>query len=84
VGGGRLRGGRIGGKGRGGKKGVREGTKGLRGKIFRENFGKPPDRQIRQGPYSPKTRDRHPFGGDHLPPSSPLLTPTCMNLSLFI
>jgi len=65
------------------KKGGREGE-GLEGEDFPGKFGKPPDRQIRQGPPSPKTRDRHPFGGDHLPPPSPLLTPICVNSELFI
>jgi len=35
---------------------------GLEGEDFPGKFGKPPDRQIRQGTPSPKTRDRHPFG----------------------
>jgi len=52
------------------KRGVK-GWEGLEGEDFPGKFGKPPDRQIRQGPPSPKTRDRHPFGGDHLPPPSP-------------
>jgi len=54
---------------------VKRGGEGLEGEDFPGKFGKPPDRQIRQGHPSPKTRDRHPFGGDHLPPPSPLLTP---------
>jgi len=36
------------------KKGWKREGKGLRGKIFRESFGKPLDRQIRQGPPSQK------------------------------
>jgi len=70
-----LRGEGIKGEGRGGEKGVKRVGEELEGEDFPGKFGKPPDRQIRQGPPSPKTRDRHPFGGDHLPPPSPLLTP---------
>jgi len=70
-----LRGEGIGGKGEEGKKGWKRRKEGLEGEDFPGKFGKPPDRQIRQEPPSPKTRDRHPFGGDHLPPPSPLLTP---------
>ena len=36
------------------KKGVGRWVQGLRGKIFRESFGKPLDRQTRQGPPSQK------------------------------
>ena len=79
-----MRGGGIGGKGRGGEKWVKREGEGLEGEDFPGKFGKPPDRQIRQGPPSPKTKDRHPFGGDHLPPPSPLLTPICVDLELFI
>ena len=67
-----MKGGGIGGKGRGGEKGVRRGKEGLAGEDFPGKFGKPPDRQIRQGPPSPKTRDRHPFGGRSPTPSLPL------------
>jgi len=49
-----LRGGRIGGKSRGGEKGVERGEEGLEGEDFPGKFGKPPDRQIRQGPPSQK------------------------------
>jgi len=70
-----FEGGGIGGDGRGGEKGVKRGKEGLEGEDFPGKFGKPPDRQIRQGPPSPKTRDRHPFGGDHLPLPPPCLRP---------
>jgi len=79
-----LRGGRIEGRGRGGEKRVGRTKEGLEGEDFPGKFGKPPDRQIRQGPLSPKTRDRHPFGGDHLPPPSPLLTPICVDFFAFL
>jgi len=79
-----LSSGRIGGKGRDGEKEVKRGKEGLEGEDFPGKFGKPPDRQIRQGPLSPKIRDRHPFGGDHLPPPSPLLTPICAGLVVFL
>ena len=78
-----FEGGGIGGKGRRGEKEWGKGVEGLEGEDFPGKFGKPPDRQIRQGPLSPKSRDRHPFGGDHLPPPSPLLTPICVSLSVF-
>jgi len=56
----------------------KRGGEGLEGEDFPGNFGKPPDRQIRQGPPSPKTRDRHPFGGDPDLPPPTLLTPICV------
>ena len=62
-------------KGQRGRKKSSGGEKGQRGEDFPGKFGKPPDRQIRQGPTSPKTRDHHPFGGDHLPLPPPCLRP---------
>ena len=41
-----------------------EGKEGLEGEDFPGNFGKPPDRQIRQGPPSQK----FPFWRDSTPP----------------
>ena len=55
-----------------GSRGRKRRGKGLRGKIFRESFGKPPDRQIRQGPPSPKTRVPPPVRGRSPTPSLPL------------
>ena len=49
-----MRGGRIGGKGREGEKWVVKGGKELEGEDFPGKFGKPPDRQTRQGPSSLK------------------------------
>ena len=79
-----MRGERIEGRVKGGEKGEKEGGVRLEREDFPGKFRETPDRQIRQGPPSPKTRDRHPFGGDHLPPPSPLLTPICVELGLFI
>jgi len=76
-----LRGGRIGGRGRGGEKGV---GKGLRGEDFPGKFGKPPDHQIRQGPPSPKTKRPPPVRGRSPTPSLPLAYAHMYKLGFFL
>jgi len=70
-----LRGGRIGGKGRGGEKGVERGEEGLEGEDFPGKFGKPLDRQIRQGPPSPKPETATRSGAITYPLPPPCLRP---------
>ena len=84
MGGRRLRGGGIRGKGRGEKKGLHGGWEGLEGEDSPGKFGKPLDRQMRQGPSSPKTRVPPPIRGRSPTPPSPLLTPICVKINLFI
>ena len=62
--------------------------KGLRGKIFRESFGKPPDRQIRQGPPSQKAETATHSGAITYPLPPPCLRPyvlvCCLSVCLYI